>query len=154
MVAYAIPRDRAQAIAEGTQRFMLMSPRGTAARHARIGEPITLRPGGAEVEKPVAAVCVARATVHIAATGVRRVLHEFRLGMGQGSSDASLILAKVIAAEQGHPDATAGAQAVAESLGFADWSELWRATIRDARGRGELPGGVYVRELVGWRLAT
>jgi hypothetical protein len=154
MVAYAIPRDRRTAVAKGEQSFLMLSPRGNVGRHAQVGERMQIKPGRAETAKPIDALCVVRATVHIAKDGVRRVIDERRIAMGEGSTEGDVILRRFVQAENAMPNAEAEREKLAKDAGHDDWANLWTDTIREARGRGELKGGVYVRELVGWKVAT
>lgn len=152
MVAYVIPTARAAAVAEGRQRFLLLAPRGDRTRHAFVGESMNLRAGRPGTSEPIGATCVVRATVHIGRDGVRRVLNEERLGMGQAASDGDAILSRIVQAENGMPKAAAEREQLAIDLGHEDWADLFADVGRTANGKGQLKGGVYVRELIGWRL--
>lgn len=154
MVAYAISKDRRTAVAKGKQSFLMLSPRGNVGRHAQVGERMQLNAGRAGTTKPIDAVCVVRATLHIARDGVRRVVNEKRLAMGDGSAEGDAILRRFVQAENAMPNAEGAREQLAKDAGHDDWADLFADTIRDARGRGELKGGVFVRELVGWKLAA
>lgn len=154
MVAYAISKDRRTAVAKGKQSFLMLAPRGRVGRHAQVGERMQIKAGRAGTSKPIEALCVVRATVHIARDGVRRVIDERRIGMGEGSAEGDVMLRRFLQAENAMPNAEAERERLATEAGHTDWADLWTDTLRDARGRGELKGGVFVRELVGWKVAA
>lgn len=148
MVAYAFPKADAEILSTGARLFTLQPPRSERARHAQVGEPMTLRIGSAANGLTIEAVCIVRATVHIAETGLRRVLEEHRSAFHY--DEATTILARFIEAEDAMPNAPGARERLAKELGFTDWTRMVRSTAADARGR--LKGGVMARELVGWRL--
>lgn len=154
MVAYAISKDRRTAVAKGKQSFLMFAPRGRVGRHAQVGERMQLNAGRAGTTKPIDALCVVRATVHIASDGIRRVIDERRIAMGEGSIEGDVILRRFLQAENAMPDAAAQREQLAKEAGHDDWADLFADTLRQARGRGELKGGVFVRELVGWKVAA
>lgn len=152
MVAYALPANELTRVASGELKFILQSPRSPRARHARVADPLQLRFGRAEARRDLDGVCIARATLHIAKTGVRRVLSESRIGAGTGANEAAGILSRVLQAEDGMPKAEDAREQLAKDLGHDSWAALFADTVKSADGKGELRGGVWVRELVAWRL--
>lgn len=140
MVAYSIPADRRTPIVQGAQRFIILPPRKSGKpRHARVGEPVTLRPGGVTLG---AARCVARATLIITRTGLNRVLTE--------GGHAEPVIRRAMAAENGSPDADNAAARLAAELGFPSWAALWRDQ-RDREGATRDGRADILRvELIGW----
>lgn len=149
MVAYAFPAALIGALSSGSQSFTLQPPRSSLSRHAQVGERITLRLGSARAATALGALCILRAKVHLAPDGIRRVLDEHRSAFHM--DPASAILARFVNAENGAANAARDREALAVALGHADYAALWAATTRVDKGK--LKGGVYQRELVGWRLS-
>lgn len=149
MVAYAFPAASLGKLASASQTFTLQPPRSTLSRHAQVGEQMTLRLGAAKGGTALGTLCIVRAKVHLAADGIRRVLDEHRSAFHYDAATA--ILAPFVNAENGAANAARDREALAVALGHADYTALFQDTTRVDKGK--LKGGVWQRELVGWRLS-
>jgi hypothetical protein len=148
MPSYQLPKDRGAAVAAGLQTFALQFPRPkTSPRHVRVGETITVRPGG---EASIAGTCVARALIHMDKDGIRRVLEPSVSGIAEHFDAGQPILARLADAENGSAKAEATRNKVAAMLGYDDYPALFAAELAREDGRGKVSRGVIAREVVGW----
>lgn len=155
MPAYNFKPDFADAVETGEKRLTLRRPRAQPARHAVVGEVVTLWTGlrTTAARRLGVGVCVLRAGVQLCAGGVACVWDQVAAPV----SDPLLTRFDAWLAAQGRvvsfADATGRAWAddFARLDGFERWAQAWAFHAAGGPLTHD-PPGLVSRDLVGWLL--